>query len=606
MGFRPDKQSLKHFLSEIDAGKLGIPEFQRDFKWEPNRTVALLCSVLKGYPIGSILTWVPAEIEFGRRSFYLAPPLKQSLGVSLILDGQQRLTSLFLGISFNPETEWKSSKRGNKSASFWLNIKSYLENPDEPELFITYSLPIFRRKKYIESKVFNLESRSLESFNELNSLEFGYYPLHKVFHNEFLSEKFENFPSDLNIKLSALRDRLKDYELPYIEIDNKTGIDAVAFIFEKVNNSGLALDTFELLNAKLYKHSNVESEKFHLRDMWKKTHEDNLILSKFDIDPIYILQAICLDKSFSIRLREISEGKKDGLTGVSCKKKDLFNLSIEDVRSGWDTAVKAICDVVERLSQGQILGSRWFPYSSAVVPMAVAFIHKPNVSHQNIGEKIWNPLVQFYWNTVFQNRYSSSVESLMASDLIAISSWINGGSKPHIISDGNNVSFNFRNLIKANSAIYQGVICLLINRDGKAKDFHTFEEINHDMVNEKGVDDHHIFPRKSFAENDPDAKLAECVLNRTLINPTTNRTIGKKKPRVYLDNILKDSPGSKDDILKSHFLPNNDSALWDNFHEFLDSREVTVVSLIKKATGWNTVKVDNDNEEEDIVEDNVS
>jgi hypothetical protein len=592
MGYKPLNPPLPRLMNQVTGGTLGLPEFQRDFKWDPKDTVGLIGSIIKGYPIGSLLTWVPGNIEFGRRSVYLAPTLEKSAAVSLILDGQQRITSIFLSLVHQDEKEWTAgAKRQSKDPTYWVNLKNFIADPDEPETYVTYSRPIFRRKKYVASRIVDPVTRKMTTFEETTALESGYIPLFKVFNSDAQQIDFtkHGFTTTLNKSLIQLRDKFCQYEIPTLEIDANTGIDSVAFIFEKVNNSGLDLDTFELLNAKLYKHSPVPDECFHLRDLWKSTREANPILDKFGIDPILIIQGLSLNRGFSLRLKELAEGKKDGLTGVSCKKKDLFQLSGAEVKAAWPAMTDAIVAVLERLSEGHILGRRWFPYSAAIVPMALAFMHKPELKHNLIGEKVWMPLTHFYWNTIFLNRYSSGTESLMASDLLALHSWLQGGKAPEFMPSGENVELNLYKLGKANSAIYQGIISLVINSGSRAKDWFTGEEINHELVNDKGVDDHHIFPRKSFQKDDPGAEYAESILNRTLITPKTNQIIGKKKPTKYLGEVFPGAENKRDAILSGHFVPTFSSELWGSFPDFLKWRHEQIRPLILEATGWKTV-----------------
>jgi uncharacterized protein with ParB-like and HNH nuclease domain len=54
--FRTNPEKISDLLSEIDKGKLVLPDFQRDFIWKPEQTARLLASVIARYPAGSLLT----------------------------------------------------------------------------------------------------------------------------------------------------------------------------------------------------------------------------------------------------------------------------------------------------------------------------------------------------------------------------------------------------------------------------------------------------------------------------------------------------------------------------------------------------------------------
>src|SRR3989344_7777950 len=93
-----DKWPLSDLISDVERGKLRIPQFQRDFVWERSRVIKLLDSMYKSFPIGSFFFWrAPKEYSI----FYRDIP---ELGIkhsdldsetTFILDGQQRITSLY-------------------------------------------------------------------------------------------------------------------------------------------------------------------------------------------------------------------------------------------------------------------------------------------------------------------------------------------------------------------------------------------------------------------------------------------------------------------------------------------------------------------------------
>lgn len=88
-------RSLKELLSEIHTGTAVLPDFQRDFVWEPSATQELITSVANNYPAGSILRVRDKGQAFAAREFEGAPPIKGRQYTFLVLDGQQRLTSLY-------------------------------------------------------------------------------------------------------------------------------------------------------------------------------------------------------------------------------------------------------------------------------------------------------------------------------------------------------------------------------------------------------------------------------------------------------------------------------------------------------------------------------
>ena len=88
-------RALKDLLSEIHGRTTVLPDFQRDFVWEPNATQELIISIASNYPAGSILRVRDTKRVFAAREFEGAPKLDGAKHTFLVLDGQQRLTSLY-------------------------------------------------------------------------------------------------------------------------------------------------------------------------------------------------------------------------------------------------------------------------------------------------------------------------------------------------------------------------------------------------------------------------------------------------------------------------------------------------------------------------------
>ena len=88
------QKPLRDLLNEIHTGSARLPDFQRDFVWDPNATISLILSIAQNFPAGSILRVLDGQQSFETRAFAGAPDLKTKHHV-LVLDGQQRLTSLY-------------------------------------------------------------------------------------------------------------------------------------------------------------------------------------------------------------------------------------------------------------------------------------------------------------------------------------------------------------------------------------------------------------------------------------------------------------------------------------------------------------------------------
>jgi hypothetical protein len=130
------------------------------------------------------------------------------------------------------------------------------------------------------------------------------------------------------------------------------------------------------------------------------------------------------------------------------------------------------------------------------------------------------------------------------------------------------------------------VICLILGSGNGARDFHRDCLINQEMVSTNEVDDHHIFP-SDFLLNQigiEKKSLRDCVLNRTLINRTTNQMISNKAPSIYLAEL--NALRNVDEILSSHLIPVGASSplMIDDYEEFLKQRAEMVLAEIVRVT----------------------
>jgi hypothetical protein len=138
-------------------------------------------------------------------------------------------------------------------------------------------------------------------------------------------------------------------------------------------------------------------------------------------------------------------------------------------------------------------------------------------------------------------------------------------------------------------AIYRGTICLVLGCAGGTRDFHTQSVITGNLIEQEGIDDHHIFPAAYLEKTKgiKESKRRDCVLNRTLIDRTTNQMIGTRAPSDYLDEIGRTPNFPFDAVLGSHLLPtgSESSLMKDDFDAFLSWRQQKIWEEIRRVTG---------------------
>jgi hypothetical protein len=531
--FETNPRSLKLLLNQIQGGELALPDFQRDFVWDPHAIEELIESIMRNYPAGSLLLLKHGGDGFQVREFEGAPSLKSSMGTSyLVLDGQQRLTSLYQAFY------------GCGEHRFYLNIRELIEGGD------------------IEAAVWHESEKKAER----RGLEkIGYQAEHLTCPLKFvMGDGFDSWiDSVMELRpekdeaARELRSQLRqvnkewiqpilDYQFPVVTLGEKTPLDAVCTMFETLNRRGVKLTVFELLMARSFA-NNVS-----LRQLWDKAVSDNSVLSQFDADPYYVLQVISL------------------LCGKSIKRSEILNLEPKVIQNHWLAATNALVESFEFLRRNcGILSPGILPYQTMVVPMAAVWAKTTDIKGPQEAVRK-EKFEQWFWASVFAQVYENGPTSRAVSDYKELESWMRGGDKEPFALRA--LYFNpdmFFEITPKQRALYRGTIAL-VTANG-ALDFHKAEKLTFDYLEKNKVDDHHIFPQ-NYLKKHGDTSKVNCVLNRTLIDKITNIRISDKAPSDYLEEV-ETEVGKKNlqKILASHLIP-FESLESDDFDEFLRAR----------------------------------
>ena len=368
--------------------------------------------------------------------------------------------------------------------------------------------------------------------------------------------------------LSRLNDlwikAIDDYHFPVVTLSDKTEPDALCTIFETLNRTGVKLSVFELLTARFWPLS------INLRTRWEKALADHPVIGDFEVDPYYVLQGISLASR----------------KAPSCKRSDVLNMAASDITDWWDKVVLGLATGLEILRDDcKVMLPKWLPYQTMLPPLAAVLARAGSPKTAEAGAQR-EKLKRWFWCTVFGQVYEGAPNSKSAKDVVEILLWLSGGDLPDSVT-----SFRFdpralRDVTPRQRAIYRGAICLILG--GGARDFHTQAVITGKLMAEEGIDDHHVFPaayleRRGVAP----ARLRDCVVNRTLIDRTTNQMISDRAPSDYLVEIRKTSGFPFETVLASHGLPvGADSPLLrDDYDAFLAWRQERLWQEIQRVTG---------------------
>ena len=544
-------RALKDLLSEIHSCNMVLPDFQRDFVWDPSATQELIVSIAYNYPAGSLLRVRDTKRVFAAREFEGAPKLAGQRHIFLVLDGQQRLTSLYQAFF------------GVGEHRYYLNLRKLLDGCDIEEAIFH----VRATTKWVQDhQEFALQAKEMVlPLSVLKGGAGGFL--------QWLLQATNPLPSAERTQmldaLTKINDQwiktIDDYHFPVVTLSEATEADALCTIFETLNRTGVKLSVFELLTARFW------PQNINLRGLWEQALADYPLISDFDIDPYYVMQAIALASRKT----------------PSCRRGDVLDLSANDVDVWWKPVVTGLATGLTILRDDcNVMLPKWLPYQTMLAPLA-AILAKAGMPKTAAAGVLREKIKKWFWCSVFGQAYESSPNSQSSKDVSEMIVWLAGGTPPETVSGLRFDPASLVDVTPRQRAVYRGVICLILNHG--ARDFHTQAIITGKLMNVEGIDDHHVFPddfllkKKSVAQS----RMRDCVLNRTLIDRTTNQMISNRAPSDYMAEIRKTPGFPFDSVLASHCLPEGDaSPLWtDDYDAFLTWRRDSLWNAIQRVTG---------------------
>jgi hypothetical protein len=534
---KPDSKTYDDLISDVKKGIIKVPKFQRDFVWDLKATAKLLDSILKGYPIGTFILWETDQRinDIKNIGGFDLPETPPGRNVQYVLDGQQRITSLFaayLGA--------KIQKPGEKKITDYKDIVVNLEE--------------------------NLEEMEKDIVTVKGEAEIC-IPLHDVLYfdyqmgNELEQRGFEK--SQIN-QVSSYSSAFKTYAFSTVTL-RQNDIESAIEVFTRINTGGKVLTLFEIMSAKTYD----EATNFDMQARWEQFQKKLNDCKYENISPSVILQLLSL---------AISETKE-------CKRKTILTLDKADIIAKWNDTISAIERAVDHFRTVlRIPVSQLLPYDTLIVPFAY-FFQKTGESPTGQQRK---HLEELFWRSSLSLRYSSATESKLASDIKKIDLIIEGQrpTYPEFKIFINSPQDLKETEFSTGNAICKSILCILAYYE--PKDFDTNGKVLLDnsylkIANSKNY--HHFFPKAFVRKNGTDAETpyANSIVNITLVSAELNKKkIGAKAPSIYLADFS-DENSELAHALKSHLVDvKHASVVQDDFTAFLKHRSEALFAEIQK------------------------
>ncbi len=573
MPFESPDLNLKDLLSGVDTGKVQLPDFQRPWKWDTDRIASLLASISVGHPVGVVMMLETggADVRFKPRPLANALVADGTTPEQLLLDGQQRLTSLFQALKSGLPVDTFDARTAKRLRQwFYVDIEKALDPEVDHEEAI-FAVPEDRIVRENFGRDVKLDLSTLE-----REVEHEAFPLALVFdsaaifrwHGAYLQHGPHEMATALerwNAFYSSVVEQFLGYTVPVIVLKKETSKEAVCTVFEKVNTGGVVLNVFELLTA------TYASDDFRLADDWaQREHQLHATPVLAELQNTDFLQAVTL----------VATVRKQG--AVSCRRKDILKLGLEDYREVADAVTEGFAWAARFLAMERVLAARDVPYRTQLVPLAAL---RALLGSRADDLAVTGKLRNWFWCGVLGELYSGAVETRFARDIEQVPAWLDGGAIPRTVADASFDASRLLTMRTRNSAAYKGVYALLMR--GGCQDWLKNFELDQAQFFGHRVDIHHVFPRSWCDARGIDAPRRDCIVNKTALSYDTNRSLGGNAPSTYVGTIerrTKLSPEAVDARIETHAI--NPSPLRaDDFEAFFLDRRAALLDLIAQAMG---------------------
>jgi len=577
-----NNESIADILKSIDEGRTQLPDFQRGWVWEDSRIRALIASISNGYPIGAAMFLQTGgdDIHFKYRLFEGVDKSKEKVEPErLVLDGQQRNTSIYRAMYSKKPVETTDNKKKPIKRFYYLHIPTCLDTLTD-RIDAVVSVPEDRRimENIGRDVKLDLSTRELE-------YQQHYFPLNIIFDSQEMMRwqrqytryhNSEEIDDNWDKFYETIVAPMTKYQIPVIQVGNDVPKEAVCQVFENVNQGGVSLTVFELVTA------TFAAENFELRKDWDAIWKD---LSKVrQLYHRHIQSFTGTDFLTAITLLASYENFAKGITkAVSCKKRDVLKLTYKEYGKYRNRVIDGIGEAVKFLSEQRVFTALDLPYSSQLIPLSVAFAIDSNLWFSAANQR---KLEQWYWCGVFGELYGGANETRYVNDIQGLMAWVkDDANEPDTVQRSNFHASRLQQLYTRNSAAYKGVMALILKEH--ALDFIKGSQMDFASYVQEATDIHHIFPQNYCEKEQLDKAQWNSVINKTPIYARTNRIIQGVAPSKYLSSIERNhgvKPDDLDKYLESHQI-DVEPIRHDNFATYFERRRQALLNLIEKATG---------------------
>ncbi len=509
---------IADILNNIDNASLALPVFQRGYVWKRRQVKAMMNSLYYGYPIGSLLTWTTraerVEVRGNDRT-------RASGAIELLLDGQQRVTSLYGLVRGKPPNFFEGDAKA--FADLYFNLEN-----EEFDFFA----PVKMRDNPLWVSVTLLFESGIDWLNQLAN-------------NPAYSENLGLY-LQRGGRVQQIKD--KDLHIEPITGEDKT-TDIVVDIFNQVNSGGTKLSKGDLALARIGAHwPEVRAEMQQRLSKWKSV---GFGPNGANLDWLLrCMNAIVNENSEFERLVPEENG-------------------IERIQDALQQTEKAVDYLLEAMRSHLYMDTDRVYNSKASFPVMVKYLVDNGGRLTDQGDLA--RLLHWYVSIAIWGRFSGPVETTINQDLAALKTAdpIDALLRNLRQSQGErDVSHENFDLNYTRARFYP--LLYIMSRIRDARDWGTGNRLRHHSLGDHtNLEMHHIFPRAYLRRHGISANDTNNLGNIAFQTRETNRAFSDRAPAEYMPEVATNWP----DALESQWIPTNPE-LWkvENYHRFLEAR----------------------------------
>src|SRR5690625_691436 len=505
---------ISQILDQIDNGSIALPEFQRGYVWNRDQVRRLMDSLYRRHPVGSLLVWnTRTEHANARGGGEL-----QVGTVKLLLDGQQRITTLYGIIRGRPPQFFDGNERNFTGLYFHI----------DDEIFQFYA-PL----------------RMADDPRWISVTELMQKGLGAIFPGIMASPKLGPRADVYFNRLNAIYG-IRDIDLHIEEVtgEDKT-VDVVVDIFNRVNSGGTKLSKGDLALAKI-----CASWPQAREEMQQRLRKYERAGFNFKLD--------CLLRNINTIVT--GEALFSFLEGVEPAE---FRQGLIDAERYIDRVLDLVASRLG-LDHDRVLGSR---YS---FPLMVRYLAQRNGVFESHHES--DRLLYWYIHTLLWGRYAGSTETVLNQDLRLIEEGDGALDRliQHLRRDRGDLRIHADDFSGWNRGARFYPLLYMLTRVWKARDWGTGLELSSHLLGRRsGLQLHHIFPKARLYKHGYERPQVNALANFTFLTQETNLRVSDRDPAEYLEEFAARNPG----VIESHWIP-MDRDLWkiENYADFLAAR----------------------------------